>query len=29
MHQRVRSTEVDRHVTAEEGQHVPHEKRAF
>jgi hypothetical protein len=29
IHQRVRSTEVDRHVTAEERQHVPHEKRAF
>jgi hypothetical protein len=29
VHQGVRGTEVDRHVTAEERQHAAHEKRAF
>src|SRR5258708_3461845 len=29
IHQRVRGTEVDRQVTAEERQHVPHDQRAF
>ena len=29
VHQGVRGTEVDRHVTAEERQHAAHDKRAF